>query len=189
VPMNFPSAAAVNGRPPKQVIVFSPADDGERGRDGSKLLILLGLVTNYDLRRSVTVGDLPDRVRGSTILYLRAIASGTLDRRTLITRNTIGSIGRPYHGKKMIRPIRSDADYGAAVKEIERYFENEPKPGTPEGDRFDLLALIIEDYERKRWPIEPPDTIDAIRYRIERAVIHKPILAGCSARASGHLTF
>jgi HTH-type transcriptional regulator/antitoxin HigA len=44
---------------------------------------------------------------------------------------------------------------------------SEPKPGTPEVDRFDLLALIVEDYERKRWPIEPPETIDAIRYRME----------------------
>lgn len=69
--------------------------------------------------------------------------------------------------KKMIRPLHSEADYDVALNEIERYFENEPKPGTPEADRFDLLALIIEDYERKRWPIEPPDTIDAIRYRME----------------------
>ena len=69
--------------------------------------------------------------------------------------------------KRMIRPIRSEADYNAALDEIEGYFENEPKPGTPEADRFDLLALIIEDYERKRWPIEPPDAINAIRYRME----------------------
>lgn len=69
--------------------------------------------------------------------------------------------------KKMIRPLRSEADYDAALEEIERYFEDEPKPGTPEADRFDLLALIIEDYERRRWPIEPPDTIDAIRYSME----------------------
>jgi HTH-type transcriptional regulator/antitoxin HigA len=69
--------------------------------------------------------------------------------------------------KKIIRPIRSEADYDAAVSEIEHYFEDEPKPGTLEADRFDLLALIIEDYERKRWPIEPPDAIDAIRYRME----------------------
>jgi HTH-type transcriptional regulator / antitoxin HigA len=69
--------------------------------------------------------------------------------------------------KKVIRPLRSEADYDAALEEIERYFENEPKPGTPEADRFDLLALIIEDYERKHWPIEPPDTIDAIRYGME----------------------
>jgi HTH-type transcriptional regulator/antitoxin HigA len=40
----------------------------------------------------------------------------------------------------MIRPLRSEAD--AALNEIERYFEKEPKPGTPEADRFDLLALI-----------------------------------------------
>lgn len=69
--------------------------------------------------------------------------------------------------KKMIRPIRSEADYDAAIEEIERYFQDEPKPGTPEADRFDLLALTIEDYERKRWPIQPPDSIDAIRYRME----------------------
>ena len=68
--------------------------------------------------------------------------------------------------KKMIRPLHSEADYDVALSEIERYFENEPKPGTPEADRFDILALIIEDYERKRWTIEPPDTIDAIRYRM-----------------------
>ena len=69
--------------------------------------------------------------------------------------------------KKMVHPIRSEADYDAALEQIESYFENEPKPGTPAADRFDLLALIVEDYERKRWPIEPPDTIDAIRYRME----------------------
>jgi len=69
--------------------------------------------------------------------------------------------------KKVIRPLRSEADYDAALEEIERYFENEPKPGTPEADRFDLLALIIEDYERKHWPIDPPEAIDAIRYRME----------------------
>jgi HTH-type transcriptional regulator/antitoxin HigA len=69
--------------------------------------------------------------------------------------------------KKMIRPLRSEADYDAALEEIERYFDYEPKPDTPEADRFDLLALVIEDYEKKLWPIEPPDTIDAIRYRME----------------------
>ncbi|QWG13146.1 hypothetical protein KMZ29_26350 [Bradyrhizobium sediminis] len=77
--------------------------------------------------------------------------------------------------KKMIRPLHSEADYDVALNEIERYFENEPKPGAPEADRFDLLALIIEDYERKRWPIEPPDTIDAIRYRIT-VTVHQTIV-------------
>jgi hypothetical protein len=43
--------------------------------------------------------------------------------------------------KKMIRPLRSEADYDAALNEIERYFENEPKPGTPEARGRDV-ALI-----------------------------------------------
>ena len=68
-----------------------------------------------------------------------------------------------------IRPLKSEADYDAALKEIKRYFEREPEPGTPEGDRFDLLALVIEDYERKRWPIDPPDPVEAIKYSMELA--------------------
>jgi HTH-type transcriptional regulator / antitoxin HigA len=72
--------------------------------------------------------------------------------------------------KKMarpIRPLRSEADYEAALDDIEVYFDNEPKSGTPAADRFDLLALVIKDYETRRWPIEPPDPLDAIRYRME----------------------
>jgi HTH-type transcriptional regulator / antitoxin HigA len=91
--------------------------------------------------------------------------------------------------KKVIRPIRSEADYDTALEEIERYFENEPEPGTPEANRFDLLALIIEDYERNCWPIEPPDPVDAIRYRMETGAIARRILVACSARASARPTF
>ena len=93
--------------------------------------------------------------------------------------------------KKITRPLRSEADYDAALEEVERYFEIEPKPGTPEADRFDLLALIIEDYERKRWPIEPPDTIDAIRYRMEMGEYTQADLGrllGSRQRASDILT-
>jgi HTH-type transcriptional regulator / antitoxin HigA len=69
--------------------------------------------------------------------------------------------------KKMIRPLRSEADYEEALAEIEHYFDKAPKRGTPEADRFDLLALVIEDYEKKNWPIDPPNPVDAIRYRME----------------------
>lgn len=69
--------------------------------------------------------------------------------------------------KRRIRPLRSEADYDAALDEIEQYFDKEPRPDTAAADRFDLLALVIEDYEKKRWPIEPPDPIDAIRYRMQ----------------------
>ena len=56
---------------------------------------------------------------------------------------------------KMIRPLRSEREYEAALDKIERYFEREPKRGKAEADRFDSLAFAIEDYERKRWPIAP----------------------------------
>ena len=69
--------------------------------------------------------------------------------------------------KKAIRPLRSEKDYDAALAEIERYFVKPPKRGTLEADRFDLLALVIEDYERKFWPIDPPSPVDAIRYSME----------------------
>src|SRR6267154_5307665 len=91
----------------------------------------------------------------------------------------------------MIRPLRSEVDYDVALKEIEGYFEVEPKPGTLEADRFDLLALIIEDYERKRWPIEPPETVDAIRYRMETGGYSQADLGrllGSRQRASDILT-
>jgi HTH-type transcriptional regulator/antitoxin HigA len=93
--------------------------------------------------------------------------------------------------KKIIRPLHSEADYDVALNEIERYFENQPKPGTPEADRFDLLALIIEDYERRRWPIEPPEAIDAIRYRMETGGYTQADLGrllGSRQRASDILT-
>ena len=61
--------------------------------------------------------------------------------------------------KKIILPLHDDAEYEAAVGEIEGYFERDPKPGTPEADRFELLALVIEDYERRRWPIDPTDAV------------------------------
>lgn len=69
--------------------------------------------------------------------------------------------------QKLIRPLHSEADYEEALDEIERYFESEPKKGSAEADRFDLLALVIEDYERRNWPIDPPDPVEAIRFGME----------------------
>jgi HTH-type transcriptional regulator/antitoxin HigA len=93
--------------------------------------------------------------------------------------------------EKMIRPLRSEADYDAALEKIDQYFKKEPKPGTVEADRFDLLALIIEDYERRRWPIDPPGPVDAIRYRMETGGYTQADLGrllGSRQRASDILT-
>ncbi len=61
-----------------------------------------------------------------------------------------------------VRPIKTEADYDWALAEIAAYFENEPMPGSPEGDRFDVLAGLIEGYETRHWPIEAPDPVTAI---------------------------
>ena len=93
--------------------------------------------------------------------------------------------------KKMIRPIHSEAEYDAALAEIEQYFEKPPNLGTAEADRFDLLALVIEDYEKKHWPIEPPNPVDAIRYRMETGGYTQADLGrlfGSRQRASDILT-
>ncbi|AWH54733.1 transcriptional regulator [Stenotrophomonas sp. ESTM1D_MKCIP4_1] len=67
-----------------------------------------------------------------------------------------------------IRPIRTESDYQIALRELEAYFENEPAIGSEEGDRFEILATLVEAYEAKHYPIELPDPIEAIRFRMEQ---------------------
>ncbi|HVY57269.1 MAG TPA: hypothetical protein VHA77_05405, partial [Xanthobacteraceae bacterium] len=57
-------------------------------------------------------------------------------------------------------PIRGEADYEKALAEIERYFDREPAPGTPEAARFDALAAALAHYDDEHWPIagEAPPT-------------------------------
>jgi HTH-type transcriptional regulator / antitoxin HigA len=86
-----------------------------------------------------------------------------------------------------IRPIKTEADYDWALAEIERYFAQEPQSGSPEADRFDVLAALIESYEAKHWPVEPPDPVSAIRYRMEQGHLRQADLAlllGSRSRAS-----
>ena len=61
-----------------------------------------------------------------------------------------------------IRPIRTKADYRAALKEVERLWEAEP--GTASGDRVEVLVTLIEAYEAKHFPIQAPDPIAAIEF-------------------------
>ena len=68
----------------------------------------------------------------------------------------------------IIHPIRTDKDYKAALHELSVYFDNEPTPGTEDGDRFEILATLVEAYEAKHFPIEAPDPIEAIRFRMEQ---------------------
>lgn len=68
-----------------------------------------------------------------------------------------------------IHPIHTEADYNTALREISAYFDNEPEPGTPDGDRFEVLLTLVEAYEAKSFPIDLPDSIEAIKFRMEQA--------------------
>lgn len=68
-----------------------------------------------------------------------------------------------------IRPIKTDEDYKAALREVAAYFDNEPVPGSAEGDRFEVLITLVEAYEAKHFPIALPDPVEAIKFRMEQA--------------------
>src|SRR4029453_992824 len=65
-----------------------------------------------------------------------------------------------------IRPIRSDADYRSALKEIERSWDADP--GTAEADHVEVLSTLVEAYEAEHHPIPAPDPIAAIEFMMEQ---------------------
>ncbi|MBI4910324.1 MAG: helix-turn-helix domain-containing protein [Acidobacteria bacterium] len=65
-----------------------------------------------------------------------------------------------------LRPIRSESDYERALEELDRLWGS--PTGTPKGDRLDVLATLIDAYESQHHPIDPPDPIDAILFRMEQ---------------------
>jgi HTH-type transcriptional regulator/antitoxin HigA len=58
-----------------------------------------------------------------------------------------------------IKPIKSKRDYDAALKEVQQLWNAEPN--TPDGDNLEILITLIEAYEEKHYPIDPPDPIEA----------------------------
>jgi HTH-type transcriptional regulator / antitoxin HigA len=64
-----------------------------------------------------------------------------------------------------IKPIKTDADYKDTLKRLEAIFDT--AIGTPESDEADVLGLMIDEYEKKHYPIEAPDPIEAIKIRME----------------------
>src|SRR5215471_2285449 len=68
--------------------------------------------------------------------------------------------------KNDIKPIRTKKDYEAALAEVERLWGS--KLGTPDGDRLDVLATLIDAYESIHDPIDPPDPVEAIKFRMEQ---------------------
>jgi len=75
-----------------------------------------------------------------------------------------------------IKPIRTRADYERTLREIERLWGS--KEATPEGDRLDVLTTLAEAYEQKHFAIDPPDPIEAIRFRLEQQGLEPRALIG-----------
>lgn len=65
-----------------------------------------------------------------------------------------------------IKPIRTKADHRAALTQIESLMTAKPK--TPQGDRLDVLVTLVEAYERIHFPMDLPDAVDAIKFRMEQ---------------------
>src|SRR6266852_2606935 len=65
-----------------------------------------------------------------------------------------------------IRPVRTEADYEAAMRRIETLWGSDW--GTPQGDELDVLATLVEAYERAHFPIDLPDPVEAIKFRLEQ---------------------
>ena len=65
-----------------------------------------------------------------------------------------------------VRPIRTKRDHETALKEKERLWG--AKAGTRDGDRLDVLATLIDAYEAQHYPMDPPDPIEAIKFRMEQ---------------------
>src|SRR3954469_17095137 len=75
-----------------------------------------------------------------------------------------------------VKPIRTERDYEAALAEVERLWG--AKAGTPKGDRLDVLATLIDVYESQHFPMDPPDPIEAIKFRMEQQNLSRKDLEG-----------
>jgi HTH-type transcriptional regulator/antitoxin HigA len=65
-----------------------------------------------------------------------------------------------------IKPIKTERDYRKALKEIDNLWD--AKPNTSMGDRLDVLVTLVEAYEQKHYKVDPPDPIEAIKFRMEQ---------------------
>lgn len=73
------------------------------------------------------------------------------------------------------KPIKTERDYQKALKEIRRLWD--AKPNTPKGDRLEVLVTLVEAYEQKHYRVEPPDPVEAIKFRMEQLGLKSSDLA------------
>jgi HTH-type transcriptional regulator/antitoxin HigA len=76
----------------------------------------------------------------------------------------------------LIKPIKTEADHAAALREIERLWGADE--GTSAGDRLEVLTTLVEAYEQAHFPMDAPDPIEAIKFRLEQQGADKKTLIG-----------
>jgi HTH-type transcriptional regulator/antitoxin HigA len=76
---------------------------------------------------------------------------------------------------KELKPIKTKADYEASLAEMEHLWC--ARSGTSEGNRLDILATLIDAYENEHYPMDPPDPIEAIKFRLEQQGLTRKDLA------------
>ena len=84
-----------------------------------------------------------------------------------------------------IQPIHTEEDYQKALDRIEEIFD--AKPGSIEGDELEILGILVDEYEKKQFPIEAPKPVEAIKFRMDQLGIEQKDLAkilGSKSRAS-----
>ncbi|ENI5845150.1 helix-turn-helix domain-containing protein [Flavobacterium psychrophilum] len=84
-----------------------------------------------------------------------------------------------------IKPIKTEKDYNQALERLDMIFD--AKNGTPEGDELEVLGILIDQYENEHFPIDLPDPIEAIKFRMEQMGYNQNDLAnivGLKSRAS-----
>lgn len=75
-----------------------------------------------------------------------------------------------------IHPIHTQADYNKALSRIEDIFD--AKPGSTEGDELEILGILVDEFEKRHFPIDAPDPIEAIKFRMEQLGLSQRDLAG-----------
>ena len=84
-----------------------------------------------------------------------------------------------------IYPIHTEADYNTALNRIEEIFD--AKPGTPEGDELEILGILVDEFEKRHFPIDAPNPVEAVKFRMEQLGLSQRDLArlvGSRSRAS-----
>ena len=81
-----------------------------------------------------------------------------------------------------INPIHSRKDYQSAMKRIDEIFDS--KKGTPSGNELEVLSILVDNYERENFPIESPEPIEAIKFRMEHMGMDQNDLANIVGQKS-----